>query len=262
MRRSVFQSLPLDYSGLQRAQWPDAVQTISQGWFFYILAFGDTGSCPTCGVRGSSRPKRDGKHESRLPLSDTSDNARPQINRVTLPITHSARAHAECYKTVDLATDPKVLPGPMDSSVTFVPPAHQDTVQAAAPPQADSEKASEKVICSDVDGTRPPSLKDVDATVKTPAMRRKAQIQFATLRWLIFVAGWNDGTTGPLLPRLQEVYHVSLFYCLAFQAMLIHMRTTGRICPRLAHFRGQLRGITFTYDDMCCVCSSAAGMLS
>ncbi|EIW55070.1 MFS general substrate transporter [Trametes versicolor FP-101664 SS1] len=39
-------------------------------------------------------------------------------------------------------------------------------------------------------------------------MRRKARIQFATLCWSIFVAGWNDGTTGPLLPRLQEVYHV------------------------------------------------------
>ncbi|KAI0642730.1 MFS general substrate transporter [Trametes meyenii] len=39
-------------------------------------------------------------------------------------------------------------------------------------------------------------------------MRRKGWIQFATLCWSIFVAGWNDGTLGPLLPRLQEVYHV------------------------------------------------------
>ncbi|KAI0631197.1 MFS general substrate transporter [Trametes polyzona] len=39
-------------------------------------------------------------------------------------------------------------------------------------------------------------------------MRRKSQIQFATLCWSIYVAGWNDGTLGPLLPRLQEVYHV------------------------------------------------------
>lgn len=150
----------------------------------------------------------------------------------------------------------------MDPSVTSVPPVHQDTAQDPAPPQADSEKASEKVICSDVDGARPPSLKDVDAAVKTPAMRRKARVQFATLCWSIFVAGWNDGTTGPLLPRLQEVYHVRLFHCLAFQVMLIHMRTTGRICPRLAHFRSQLRGIAFTDDEMCCVCSSAAGMPS
>ncbi|KAH9852215.1 MFS general substrate transporter [Lenzites betulinus] len=39
-------------------------------------------------------------------------------------------------------------------------------------------------------------------------MRRKGWMQFATLCWSIYVAGWNDGTLGPLLPRLQEVYHV------------------------------------------------------
>ncbi|EJF59568.1 MFS general substrate transporter [Dichomitus squalens] len=40
-------------------------------------------------------------------------------------------------------------------------------------------------------------------------MRRKARIQFATLCWSLFLAGWNDGTTGPLLPRIQTVYHVN-----------------------------------------------------
>lgn len=98
--------------------------------------------------------------------------------------------------------------------MTSVPSADQDMAQLGekvSPPSADrpdSEKLSQEVVYSDVDATRPPSLRNVDA-VKTPAMRRKAQIQFATLCWSIFVAGWNDGTLGPLLPRLQEVYHVS-----------------------------------------------------
>lgn len=35
-----------------------------------------------------------------------------------------------------------------------------------------------------------------------------ARVQFLTLCWTLFLAGWNDGTTGPLLPRIQEVYHV------------------------------------------------------
>ncbi|RPD75641.1 MFS general substrate transporter [Lentinus tigrinus ALCF2SS1-7] len=39
-------------------------------------------------------------------------------------------------------------------------------------------------------------------------MRRRAWVQFAALCFTIYVAGWNDGTLGPLLPRLQEVYHV------------------------------------------------------
>ena len=42
----------------------------------------------------------------------------------------------------------------------------------------------------------------------TPASRRKARIQFAVLCWTLFLAGWNDGTTGPLLHRIQTVYHV------------------------------------------------------
>ena len=40
----------------------------------------------------------------------------------------------------------------------------------------------------------------------------KAHVQFAALCWALFVAGWNDGTTGPLLPRIQSNYHVCLFF--------------------------------------------------
>ncbi|THH16127.1 hypothetical protein EW146_g4461 [Bondarzewia mesenterica] len=38
--------------------------------------------------------------------------------------------------------------------------------------------------------------------------KSKANIQFASLCWTLLLAGWNDGTTGPLLPRIQSVYHV------------------------------------------------------
>lgn len=41
------------------------------------------------------------------------------------------------------------------------------------------------------------------------AKKWKAHWQFVTLCFSLFMAGWNDGTTGPLLPRIQEVYHVS-----------------------------------------------------
>ncbi|KAH9941756.1 MFS general substrate transporter [Epithele typhae] len=58
----------------------------------------------------------------------------------------------------------------------------------------------------------------------TPSMRRKAKIQFAVLCGTLFLAGWNDGTTGPLLPRIQSVYHVNyavvslifVFNCIGF----------------------------------------------
>lgn len=42
----------------------------------------------------------------------------------------------------------------------------------------------------------------------TPAMRRRANIQYCALCFNLFLAGWNDGTTGPLLPGIQENYHV------------------------------------------------------
>jgi fucose permease len=36
----------------------------------------------------------------------------------------------------------------------------------------------------------------------------RANIQFFTLCWSMFLIGWSDGSTGPLLPRIQSVYHV------------------------------------------------------
>ncbi|KAF9455595.1 major facilitator superfamily domain-containing protein, partial [Collybia nuda] len=61
-----------------------------------------------------------------------------------------------------------------------------------------------------------------DSTV-APQTRKQAvhaRVQFAALCWCLFLAGWNDGTLGPLLPRIREVYHVgfavvSLLFVLA-----------------------------------------------
>lgn len=38
-------------------------------------------------------------------------------------------------------------------------------------------------------------------------------VQFTALCWSMAVVGWNDASTGPLLPRLREVYGVS-YLCL------------------------------------------------
>lgn len=68
-----------------------------------------------------------------------------------------------------------------------------------------------------------PSPRDVDAvssqtngsarrTGVTRQQRNLARLQYATLLWTLLLAGWNDGTTGPLLPRIQVVYHVSLHF--------------------------------------------------
>ncbi|KAF8161508.1 MFS general substrate transporter [Crassisporium funariophilum] len=36
--------------------------------------------------------------------------------------------------------------------------------------------------------------------------RTTARIQYLVLCWSIFLIGWNDGSSGPLLPRIQKVY--------------------------------------------------------
>ncbi|KDQ58458.1 hypothetical protein JAAARDRAFT_128981 [Jaapia argillacea MUCL 33604] len=37
---------------------------------------------------------------------------------------------------------------------------------------------------------------------------RKEYIQFAALCWSLYLEGWNDGSTGPLLPAIQNFYHI------------------------------------------------------
>ncbi len=44
--------------------------------------------------------------------------------------------------------------------------------------------------------------------VLTRQMRITARLHFATCCFCLFLAGWNDGTTGPLLLRIQDNYRV------------------------------------------------------
>ncbi|KAG0699326.1 MFS general substrate transporter [Suillus ampliporus] len=45
-----------------------------------------------------------------------------------------------------------------------------------------------------------------DLKPQTKGQRLRARVQFATVCGSMYVAGWNDGSTGPLLPRIQTVY--------------------------------------------------------
>lgn len=48
----------------------------------------------------------------------------------------------------------------------------------------------------------------VDSQTRSRAQITQGRIQFATFCLTLFLGGWNDGTTGPMLPRIQEVYDV------------------------------------------------------
>ena len=75
--------------------------------------------------------------------------------------------------------------------------------------------------------------------MQTPAMKRKAWLQFSVLCLSIYVSGWNDGALGPLLPRLQDVYHVSICTLAPFLVLMV-FRLTGWIRRGLSHLHRQL----------------------
>ena len=62
---------------------------------------------------------------------------------------------------------------------------------------------SDNIELSDITGK-----KSDDPPLSPNIYRKKAHIQFASLCLTLFLLGWNDGTTGPMLPRIQKVYHV------------------------------------------------------
>ncbi|KAJ7269868.1 major facilitator superfamily domain-containing protein [Mycena rebaudengoi] len=69
----------------------------------------------------------------------------------------------------------------------------------------------------------PLSPSPVEAAISNPTSKQQVfreRIQLLALYWSLFIIGWNDGTLGPLLPRIQSVYHVgfalvSLIFVLA-----------------------------------------------
>jgi hypothetical protein len=82
-----------------------------------------------------------------------------------------------------------------------------------------------------------------DLKAQTKRQRLRARVQFATVCGSMYLAGWNDGTTGPLLPRIQIVYGVSDFKHLQSSLKLT-------VLPVLTvEFRCRISGIRVR---MCC----------
>ena len=53
------------------------------------------------------------------------------------------------------------------------------------------------------------SLIQRDKKVQSTKEEHVARAQFLALCWTLFVVGWTDGSTGPLLPKIQNFYDVS-----------------------------------------------------
>jgi len=58
----------------------------------------------------------------------------------------------------------------------------------------------------DSEGTSPRRDRAQAVPLKT---RKWLEVQYACLCFALFLAGWNDGTNGPLIPTIQRYYNVS-----------------------------------------------------
>ena len=59
----------------------------------------------------------------------------------------------------------------------------------------------------DEDVTAYTTQADVDPQTNS-SHRKRRLINFATLCWCFILEGWNDGSLGPLVPKMQTYYHV------------------------------------------------------
>ncbi|KAF4612446.1 hypothetical protein D9613_003977 [Agrocybe pediades] len=84
----------------------------------------------------------------------------------------------------------------------------------------------------------PHSIPNGDENLQSPAENHTlARVHFFTLCLTLFLAGWNDGTLGPLLPRIQQVYKVNytivsmifIFACTGFiSGSIVNIYITDR----------------------------------
>jgi hypothetical protein len=112
-----------------------------------------------------------------------------------------------------------------DAFVTCRENGVEDNVELAAvsrQPSGKSSKSPTASFCSipfaletvpqiDVD-CLPTTLRKSSPSSRTRKQEIAERFQLCACFWFAFIVGWNDGSTGPLLPRIQEVYNACLWF--------------------------------------------------
>lgn len=97
-----------------------------------------------------------------------------------------------------------------------------DGIELTSLPKSDN---SQTVLRSTTRSSQEADRATTEDTISPERQRthkRNDRIQFAALCWLVFLVGWNDGTTGPLIPRMQVDYKLDyLIVSLLFVATAI-----------------------------------------
>lgn len=97
------------------------------------------------------------------------------------------------------------------------------------PSTADSKILHAACHCSNLPQFDTISVQQNDAMMESltrslNCQRRKQKmaerLHLCACFWFAFIIGWNDGSTGPLLPRIREVYHVKGFFFFLFHGTM------------------------------------------
>src|ERR1700729_165691 len=114
--------------------------------------------------------------------------------------------------TTDALSIPKSFPIRLES---LQPPPSTSAVQLeASPPTLEmKDRNSSRII--------EPTAVPIMLSPRPKGLHLRASIQLASVCYSMFLAGWNDGTTGPLLPRIQKVYNVCKFYSLPLYTVTV-----------------------------------------
>jgi hypothetical protein len=116
---------------------------------------------------------------------------------------------------MELETDSSPRPNSFDHSQATAPGSESIHSVVRISPHAISKSIIDMDATPTLDATgeikgtapsNPVTVVPSSASLKT--QKTRGRIQFAVLCWTSILAGINDGCTGPLLPRIQEVYHV------------------------------------------------------
>ncbi|KAI0367661.1 MFS general substrate transporter [Pilatotrama ljubarskyi] len=135
---------------------------------------------------------------------------------IELPVIRE-HSHAESSgpKKLDFHEDVSALPSTRDQDVEIAP-----SFPSSLAPSIRMEDLEDT-------GSTAPAISAAQKAVN----RRKNAIHFATLCFTIFLNGWNDGTTGPLLPRIQSYYHLGY----AVVSLLFIFNTIGYLSGAVAN---------------------------
>jgi len=124
-------------------------------------------------------------------------------------------------------------------SLTSVP-SPRPSIELRRVKQVNAESDTKSVTSVRGDDSEEPSTRRNRVTKVAAKGRKWLEVQYTCLCLALFLAGWNDGTNGPLIPRIQRYYNVSSVATFFSPSILIRS-LAGQLHARLSHIHRQLR---------------------